>query len=113
VVVQNTGLLESGDALRGTAVRMGVPLVFVVTYRGYARAAARTSLPPAQPLGPGILVDPRLDSVALLTEPTLDAWGIPYLGYASDADVAQVAAAARRAQDEARPVALLLKRALA
>ncbi len=39
VVVQNTGLMESGDALRGTAVRMGAPLAFVVTARGYARAA--------------------------------------------------------------------------
>jgi sulfopyruvate decarboxylase TPP-binding subunit len=113
VVVQNTGLLESGDALRGTAVRMGVPLVFVVTYRGYARAAARTSIPPALPLAAEVLVDPHLDSVALLTEPTLDAWGIPCLGYGSDADVGQVAAAARRAHDESRPVALLLKRALA
>jgi hypothetical protein len=112
VIVQNTGLLESGDALRGTAVRMGVPLVFVVTYRGYARASAKTPLPPARPFTPEALVDPRLDSVALLTEPTLDAWGIPYLRYGSDADVPQVAAAARRARDEARPVALLLTRAL-
>jgi sulfopyruvate decarboxylase TPP-binding subunit len=113
VVVQNTGLIESGDALRGTAVRMGVPLVFVVTYRGYARASGKTPLPPDRPLAPEILVDPRLDSVALLTEPTLDAWGIPYLRYGSDADVPQVMAAARRARDEARPQALLLTRALA
>lgn len=113
VVVQNTGLLESGDALRGTAVRMGVPLVFVVTYRGYARAAGKTALPPALPFAPEELVDPHLDSVALLTEPTLDAWGIPYLRYGSDADVPRVAAAARRACDEARPVALLLTETLA
>ena len=113
VVVQNTGLLESGDALRGTAVRMGVPLVFVVTYRGHARALAHGPLPPTLPLAAEILVDPRVDSVALLTEPTLDAWGIPYLAYASDADVPQVAAAARRAHDESRPVALLLRKALA
>lgn len=113
VVVQNTGLLESGDALRGTAVRMGVPLVFVVTYRGHARAAARGPLPPTLPLAAEALVDSGLDSVALLTEPTLDAWGIPYWRYASDADVAHVAAAARRAHDESRPVAVLLTRALA
>jgi sulfopyruvate decarboxylase subunit alpha len=113
VVVQNTGFLESGDALRGTAVRMGVPLLVVVTYRGHARAAERGPLPPREPLTAEVLADPRLDSVALLTEPTLEAWGIPRYGYASDADAAQVAAAARRAQDEARPVALLLTRALA
>ena len=29
VVVQNTGLLESGDGLRGTVVRMGVPLLSI------------------------------------------------------------------------------------
>ena len=113
VVVQNTGLLESGDALRGTAVRMGVPLVFVVTYRGRASAAPRGPLPPTLPLKAGALVDPRVDSVALLTEPTLDAWGIPYWRYASDADAAHVAAAAQRAHDESRPVVLLLQRALA
>jgi sulfopyruvate decarboxylase TPP-binding subunit len=113
VVVQNTGLLESGDALRGTAVRMGVPLVFVVTYRGQARAAARGPFPPTLPLAAEALVDPSLDSVALLTEPTLAAWGIPCVRYGSDADVDQVEAAARRARDEARPVAVLLTRALA
>jgi hypothetical protein len=113
VIVQNTGLLESGDALRGTAVRMGVPLVFVVTYRGHASAGERTPLPPVEPLTAEVLVDPRLDSVALFTEPTLEAWGIPRFRYDSDADVAQVAAAARRARDEVRPVALLLTGALA
>lgn len=112
VVVQNTGLLESGDALRGTAVRMGVPLVFVVTYRGRASALERTKLPPALPLPVEALVDPRVDSVALHTEPTLEAWGIPSFGYGSDADVEEVAAAARLAREQGRPVALLLTRGL-
>jgi hypothetical protein len=94
-------------------VRMGVPLVCVVSYRGYARAAGHTSLPPTGPLTAGMLVDPRLDSVALLTERTLDAWGVPYFRYGADRDASQVAAAARLARDEARPVALLLTRALA
>jgi sulfopyruvate decarboxylase TPP-binding subunit len=113
VVIQNTGLLESGDALRGTAVRMGVPLVFVVTYRGYARAVAQQALPAAPPFGAEALVDPRVDSVALHTEPTLHAWGIPHLRYESDDDRPKVEVAARQARDEARPVALLLTRALA
>jgi sulfopyruvate decarboxylase subunit alpha len=113
VVVQNTGLLESGDALRGTAVRMGVPLLVVVTYRGRARAIEQVPLPPKGFVSAEVLVDPRLDSVALLTEPTLEAWGIPRYAYGSDADAGRVAEAARRAQDEERPVALLLTRALA
>ncbi len=35
VLVQNTGFLESGDSLRGTAQRMRAPLVLLVTYRGF------------------------------------------------------------------------------
>lgn len=37
VLVQNTGLLESGDSLRGTAQRMRVPLLCLITYRGFAK----------------------------------------------------------------------------
>ena len=40
VVVQNTGLLESGDAIRGTAMRMGAGIPIVVTGRGYAKMRA-------------------------------------------------------------------------
>ena len=35
VLVQNTGFFESGDSFRGTAMRMRVPLVCLITYRGY------------------------------------------------------------------------------
>ena len=77
VVVQNTGFIESGDALRGTAVRMGVPLAFVVTGRGYARMNA-AGIGPDTPLTPQLLTRADVDSVALVTEPTLRAWGIPY-----------------------------------
>lgn len=55
VVIQNTGLLESGDALRGTAVRMGVPLLCLIGYRG------RASMDRAgeEPIGPSILTTRR------------------------------------------------------
>lgn len=78
VVVQNTGFIESGDALRGTAVRMGVPLPFVVTGRGYAKMEA-AGLGPDTPRTPELLTRANVDSVALVTEPTLHAWGIPYV----------------------------------
>ena len=39
VLIQNTGFLEAGDALRGTAYNMGIPLVMLVGYRGYATMA--------------------------------------------------------------------------
>lgn len=77
VVIQNTGLLESGDAIRGTATRMGAPVPFVVTGRGYAKMEA-AGLGPETPRTPELLTRAELDSVAFLTEPTLDAWGIPF-----------------------------------
>lgn len=77
VIIQNTGLLESGDAIRGTVTRMGAPVPVVVTGRGYAKMEA-AGLGPQTPRTPELLTRPELDSVAFLTEPTLDAWGIPY-----------------------------------
>ncbi len=56
--------------------------------------------------------DSDLDSTALLIEPTLRAWGIPYRRYGSDRDAPLVAEAWDRAHREARPVALLLTRSL-
>jgi len=77
VVIQNTGLLESGDAIRGTAQRMGAPVPFIVTGRGYEKMA-RASVTADQPLTRELLTRVDVDSAALLTEPTLDAWGIPF-----------------------------------
>lgn len=71
VVIQNTGLLESGDSLRGTAIRMGVPLLCLVTYRGYHTL-------PKQGGAPDEMTRADVDSVAVVSEPTLDAWRVPY-----------------------------------
>ena len=110
VIVQNTGLLESGDALRGTAARMEVPLLCLVTYRGYRSLLDHGAK--ASPQAAGSLSDPSLDSTALVTEPTLDAWGLPYEHYGSDADTPAVSRARQRALDGARPAALLITRTL-
>src|ERR1700682_5988314 len=32
ILIQNTGLLESGDALRGTLTRMRIPVLMLVSY---------------------------------------------------------------------------------
>ena len=112
VVVQNTGLLESGDALRGTAVRMGVPLPVLITGRGYARLAAAGVDPRAPPEGE-LLRRPDVDSVALLTEPTLDAWGIPFHRTGPGAPPSRcLQKAVLRARTEERPVAALVTEAL-
>jgi len=92
VVIQNTGLLESGDAIRGTATRMGAPIPFVVTGRGYAKMEA-AGLGPETPRTAELLTRPELDSVAFLTEPTLDAWGIPFQRCRAGDDVAAALAA--------------------
>ena len=112
VVIQNCGLLEAGDGLRGTAVRMSVPLPIIITGRGYAKME-RAGLSPSKPLTRHLLTRPDVDSVALVTEPTLDAWGIPWDRCSADHDPgAAVAALVQKALDRERPVALILTRSL-
>lgn len=107
VAVQCTGLMESGDALRGTAQRMGVPLVVLVTWRGH-RTMVDAGLAAADPpFAPADLVRPDVDSAALLLEPTLRAWNIPWEVLEDEACVAR---AFERARRESRPVALFLIR---
>ena len=108
VLIQNTGLLEAGDALRGTAMRMRVPLVCLVTVRGHARMAARGLRPSAESVNAELLSQPDLDSVAVLTEPTLRAWGVPWEVVSTDADLPRLAAAFRRGQEGEQPVAVLI-----
>lgn len=60
VVIQNTGLFDSGDALRNLLFDLGVPLYAVIGYRSY-------------------LVADSPDTAKRFTEPVLRAWGIDYL----------------------------------
>jgi hypothetical protein len=85
-------------------MRMRVPLVCIVTCRGYA------SLPAAAPAAPdGVLLSREdVDSVAVLTEPTLQAWGVPYDFLRGDADLPRLGEAFARAARLEQPVALLL-----
>ncbi len=59
VLIQNTGLFESGDALRNVLFDLGLPLLAVVGYRSY-------------------LVANSTDSARRFTEPVLSAWGLKY-----------------------------------
>jgi hypothetical protein len=113
VVVQNTGLLESGDSLRGTAVRMGIPVLCLVTYRGHRKMAEAGLGPAFDPPDRATLVRPDVDSTPLLTEPTLRTWGIPNLIMSSDGDVGAVIDLWSRARTESRPVVALLRERLA
>ena len=112
VVIQNTGLLESGDSLRGTAMRMGAPIPMIVTGRGYSKMAAANVAPTAERTVE-LLTRAEVDSAALLTEPTLDAWGVPFSLCQGDDDPATaIVSTIERARQEGRPAAVILTRPL-
>ena len=61
-----------------------------------------------------LLTRPDVDSTALLTEPTLDAWGIPFQRCAGDDDPADaVRSVVRAAEADQHPIALIMERSLA
>ena len=112
VVIQNTGLLESGDSLRGTATRMAVPLPVLITGRGYEKMHAAGVAPDA-PRTVDLLTRPDVDTTALFTEPTLRAWGIPFTRCERDGDpAADLAHTIDEARAQERPVALVVARTL-
>jgi sulfopyruvate decarboxylase TPP-binding subunit len=108
VLIQNTGLLEAGDGLRGTAARMGAPILLFITCRGYAKARGAGLTPGEGPVTREVLVRSDLDSVAHMTESTLQAWGIPYSVLQDSSDLGVVEESFDRAGEEERPVAVLL-----
>lgn len=93
IIIQNTGLLESGDALRGTLVNMRLPVVVFVGYRGYHNRA---------PDGTWV------DSVATFLEPTLKAWNLSYHILETDADIPCIREAFETAVTTSHPTAVLL-----
>ena len=107
IVIQNTGLLESGDAYRGTSLRMRVPLLCLITYRGYARMG---DLHVGIPGEPSIDDYSRsdIDSAGVVTEPTLKAWALPYEFLYTDQDIGKISSAFTRAEKESRPCAVLI-----
>jgi len=112
VVIQNTGLLESGDSIRGTAVRMAAPIPILITGRGYGKMAG-ARLTPDDLRTSELLTRADVDSTALLTEPTLHAWGVPFERCQGDQDPASaLARTIESARSEQRPRAVIVARAL-
>jgi sulfopyruvate decarboxylase subunit alpha len=60
VIIQNTGLFESGDALRNVLFDLRLPLFAIVGYRNY-------------------LVPDSPDTARLYTDPILRAWGFEHV----------------------------------
>ena len=90
VLIQNTGMFESGDSIRGLALDIAFPMVMMVGYRGWNRHGVVT------------------DSVARFTEPILHAWGIEYYLVETDSDVGRISTAFDEAERTERPVACLM-----
>jgi sulfopyruvate decarboxylase subunit alpha len=90
ILIQNTGLMESGDSLRGWALNLDIPVVMMVGYRGYTRHGVNT------------------DSAATYTERFLNAFGINYYLVEGDADAPRISIAFEEAKKTKRPVAVLV-----
>ena len=70
ILIQNTGLMESGDSLRGWALGLNIPVVLMVGYRGWTRHGVNS------------------DTAATYTERFLNAFGINYYLVETSADAA-------------------------
>ena len=92
VVLQNTGLMEAGDALRGCGLGPRVPLRLMVGWRGYSGAMAGRA---------------PIDSAYTYTEPLLAAWGIPFWRLMGDEDLPTLATMDRTAEETAFPAAVV------
>jgi len=89
-LIQNTGMMESGDSIRGMALDSGFPLLMVVGYRGWTR---RGKTP---------------DTAATYTEPFLNAFRINYYLVEHDDDGDRISEAFDEAQRTKRPVVVLV-----
>ncbi len=90
LVLQNTGLMEAGDTVRGCGLGPKIPLRMLVGWRGYPGALAG-KLP--------------IDSAFTYTEPILRAWGIPYRLVMEESDLGALAEMDRVAEETSMPAA--------
>jgi sulfopyruvate decarboxylase subunit alpha len=109
LLIQNTGLFESGDALRGTLTRMRIPIVCIVTYRGYNKTIKSFGRIP-EALDAQLLSRSDVDNCAPITEPTLRAWGLPFEFVHTDEDLPKLEAAFQQVRALDAPVAVLVTR---
>lgn len=90
VLIQNSGLLESGDSLRGWGRELNIPMVILVGYKGWAHHAVTR------------------DSVALHTEPFLRAFETSFYLIETNADIPRISAAFEETRKTKKPVAVLI-----
>ena len=90
ILIQNTGLMESGDSMRGWTIQMNVPVVLMVGYRGWTRHGVNK------------------DTAATYTERFLNAFNVNYYLVEEDADAERISIAFEEAKKTRRPVAVLV-----
>jgi sulfopyruvate decarboxylase subunit alpha len=90
ILIQNTGMMESGDSIRGWLLGLNVPVVLMVGYRGYTRHGVNT------------------DTAASYTERFLMAFNLSYYLVESDADANRIAVAFAEAERTQKPVVVLV-----
>ena len=90
VLIQNTGIFESGDSIRGLGLDINQPLVMLIGYRGWSRHGLTN------------------DSAARYIEHILHAWGINYFLIETDEDADRISLAAEEAERTQKPVAVLV-----
>ena len=91
VMIQCTGLFESGDALRNVVHDWKLPIFSIIGYRSYLDQAKL----------PG-------DTCLVFTEPVLDAWRIPYRLIAKPDQLDEIRAHYYSCRDESRAGAALI-----
>ena len=89
-VIQNSGVYESGDALRGLAIGVRIPIVMFVGYRGYTRHGDTP------------------DTAAEMLEPYLHLWRVPFYLLETAEDIDRIPLAFKRADETSLPVAVLI-----
>ena len=90
VLIQNTGIFEAGDSIRGLGLDVNQPLVMLVGYRGWSRHGLTR------------------DSAARFIEHILHGWGISYYLIETDDDADRIRLAIEEADKTQKPVAVLV-----
>jgi sulfopyruvate decarboxylase TPP-binding subunit len=90
ILIQNTGLMESGDSIRGWLLGLNIPIVLMVGLRGWTRHGVTQ------------------DTAAVFTERFLNAFNINYYLVESDADASRISVAFEEAETTKKPVAILV-----
>ncbi len=89
LIMQTTGLFESGDALRNILYDLDLPIICIIGARNWLNEQSR-------------------DSSKTYTEPVLDAWGLEFRLIASDEDKPQLHDFLQSCLTEGRSGAILL-----